>query len=77
MQRNNSNSTPPAGNTPIPFAIVRQWEEADTEETSRGWAFVSGLIAGLILSRPHDPDLLFLFVIADRRSQMAGREVAA
>lgn len=72
----NHTTTPPMGNTPLPLAVVRQWMDANDENTPAAWAYVAGLITGVLLYRKDiTEELCFLFAVAIQRGNMAGREV--
>lgn len=73
---NHIKSTSPAGNIPLPKAILRQWEEAHNDGLPKSWSFVSGMLVGLLIHQPDSDDLAFLHLVARQRRIMAENEVA-
>lgn len=72
---NHTPNTPPRGNIPLPLAAVRQWNDAHTENTKESWAYVAGLLAGILIYRPDiTEELVFLACISSQRGLMASKE---
>ena len=68
---NHTPNTPPRGNIPLPRAVVRQWNDAHTENTKESWAYVAGLLAGILIYRPDiTEELMLLIGVATQRGVM-------
>ncbi|QTR52287.1 hypothetical protein [Thiothrix unzii] len=68
---NHTPNTPPAGNITLPRAVVRQWNDAHTENTKESWAYIAGLLAGILIYRPDiTEELMLLIGVATQRGVM-------
>jgi hypothetical protein len=66
------------GKIPLPLAIVREWKDANNEDSPTAWAFMVGFISATLAFRADiGVELSFLACVASHRQVMASKGGAA